>query len=553
MADTPPNPKPVAKAAPPKAKAPAPAGKPDAAAAAQAKSGAAGAPPPDGKRRPVGVREELQELKEVGAFNLWLRERLRETPGWMASLVIHAVILILLALITIVEPAKELINDLLSVNDKLENVDDIEELDENIEITEEIEIDNEISEVVETDNIKEEVEISDVNDAPAALVAVELSEVGLEHAPKSDLMNTIGSTTGKGFDGRGEASRKALVAQGGGSEASEAAVGHALKWIEAHQMIDGGWNFNHGINNKHVGPVNGPGGEKSTAGATAMALLPFFGAGQTHKEGKHKETIKKGLYYLTRQMKLTPNGGDLRAGGNLYSHGLAAICLCEAYALTQDKGLAVPAQQSLNFIAYSQDKTGGGWRYTPGQPGDTSVVGWQLMALKSGHLAYLDVNPKVIAGAINFLNLAQADSGAAYGYTGPGKGPATTAVGLLCRMYLGWKPDNPALAAGVQYLSRTGPSKNNMYFNYYATQVLHHWGKEEWTKWNNVMRDQLVNTQIKDGSYAAEKGSWTCAMGGHIGERGGRLYETSLSCMTLEVYYRHLPLYRQNAAKGDDF
>ena len=62
------------------------------------------------------------------------------------------------------------------------------------------------------------------------------------------------------------------------------------------------------------------------------------------------------------------------------------------------------------------------------------------------------------------------------------------------------------------------------------------------------MRDQLVNSQVKDGSYAAEKGSWPTAQ-----KSGGRLYETSMSCMTLEVYYRHMPLYRQNAAKGEDF
>ncbi len=232
--------------------------------------------------------------------------------------------------------------------------------------------------------------------------------------------------------------------------------------------------------------------------------------------------------------------------------GLAAITLCEAYALTQDKALAGPAQQSINFIVYAQDKTGGGWRYSPGQPGDTSAVGWQIMALKSGHLAYLDVPPKTIAGAINFLNLAQSNSGANYGYTGPGAGPATTAVGLLCRMYLGWKQDNPALQAGVQFLSKAGPSKNNMYFNYYATQVIHHWGGDTWKKWNEVMREQLVSTQVQNGTYTAEKGSWWTPGQSH-GEPGGRLYETSMSTMTLEVYYRHMPLYRQNAAQGDEF
>jgi hypothetical protein len=79
-----------------------------------------------------------------------------------------------------------------------------------------------------------------------------------------------------------------------------------------------------------------------------------------------------------------------------------------------------------------------------------------------------------------------------------------------------------------------------MYYNYYATQVLHHWGGEEWKKWNAVMRDHLIDTQETDGHA---RGSWlpTSSLGG---SHGGRLYQTTLSIMTLEVYYRHLPLYR---------
>ena len=35
--------------------------------------------------------------------------------------------------------------------------------------------------------------------------------------------------------------------------------------------------------------------------------------------------------------------------------------------------------------------TTGGWRYSPGQAGDTSVFGWQIFALRSGHLAGLSI------------------------------------------------------------------------------------------------------------------------------------------------------------------
>jgi hypothetical protein len=39
--------------------------------------------------------------------------------------------------------------------------------------------------------------------------------------------------------------------------------------------------------------------------------------------------------------------------------------------------------------------------------------------------------------------------------------------------------------------------------------------------------------------------------GTHHIEAGGRLYCTSLATMILEVYYRHLPLYKDDATEDD--
>jgi hypothetical protein len=249
--------------------------------------------------------------------------------------------------------------------------------------------------------------------------------------------------------------------------------------------------------------------------------------------------------------------GDLTQGSTTdrgYSHPLAAIALCEAYAMTQDPKLREPAQLALNYIAWSQDPVGGGWRYVPRAPGDTSVLGWQLMALKSGHMGYLQVDPKTIQGATRFLDSVQGRGGATYGYTGPGMGQGTTAVGLLCRMYLGWKQDHPALREGVLYLNSRGPSDINMYYNYYATQVMRHYAGDPdsadhamWVRWNTKLRDWLVATQEKNGH---PKGSWF--QPADEGSRfGGRLYCTSLATMILEVYYRHMPLYSKQAATDD--
>ena len=364
-------------------------------------------------------------------------------------------------------------------------------------------------------------------------------------ATKGAMMPTdSGAITGTGgFDARRNADNVAMIS--GGTRASQNAVRQGLEWIARHQLPNGSWNYNHRL----VGNCNcgNPGAlMKCTNGATAMGILPFLGCGMTHREGMYQKQVGNGLKFLVGSMKKDPKcpgGGSFhQAEGTMYAHGLATICLTEAYIMTKEKSLRIPAQAALNYVMYAQDPVGGGWRYTPKQPGDTSVTGWQLSALKSGYMGYLQINQQVPAKAMDFLNSVQTESGAKYGYTTPGGAPACTAIGLLCRMYCGCEHDNKALRKGVEFLDKCGPSAD-MYYNYYATQVMCHYGGDMWLHWNEKMREQLVKKQVKGGGH--DKGSWTPG-GGHAAQ-GGRLYETSLSIMTLEVYYRHQPIYKQQA------
>jgi len=90
--------------------------------------------------------------------------------------------------------------------------------------------------------------------------------------------------------------------------------------------------------------------------------------------------------------------------------------------------------------------------------------------------------------------------------------------------------------------------KNDIYYNYYAAQVLRQHGGPEWEKFNTELRDWLVAEQSDDGPT---KGSWAFANSGHGTQQGGRLYMTAMSTMILEVYYRHMPLYSDNAAEDE--
>jgi len=361
--------------------------------------------------------------------------------------------------------------------------------------------------------------------------------------PRDLLVVTGSRVRGGGYEGRDPDSRARMVQIRGGTPASEDAVARGLAWLAAHQRPDGSWRFDH-RDGACGGLCGNPGTVASTTASTGLALLPFLGAGETIEGSQYCEVVERGLYYLTSRIIMGGHGGDLQEG-TMYAQGIATIALCEAYAMTEDESLRTPAQAAIDFICHAQHEQGG-WRYYPGQPGDTTVFGWQIMALKSARLAGLRVPEEVFARAETFLDSVQQQEGAYYGYMKPDRQPTPTAVGLLSRMYFGWDQDDPRLAVGVEYLQKLGPSRSDVYFNYYAHQVMHHYEVAGWDAWNREMRDRLIATQARRGH---EHGSWY--FNNEHAESGGRLYTTAMCIMILEVYYRHMPLYGEAAVKDD--
>ena len=349
------------------------------------------------------------------------------------------------------------------------------------------------------------------------------------------------------LEGRDPRIRTDVVEEEGGSIYTEAAVAAGLRWLARHQSGDGRWSLDRFSSAGDCdGQCDGEGTESDTA-ATALALLPFLGAGQSQKQGLHQDAVDRGLKWLVSRQRR--DGSLMGSGdGRMYAHGLATIVLCEALSMSGDDSLRPAAQRAINFIVRAQHEEGG-WRYHPGDEGDTSVVGWQLMALQSGKIAYLDVPKSTFERAGRYLDMVRGGRhGGLFAYQ-PGRGPspAMTAEGLLCRQYLGWQKENLGLREGINRLLKEALPREdqpNIYYWYYATQVMHHVGGEPWKTWNAAVRDALLAMQDQEGHRA---GSWS-PRGGAIGDidsrQGGRIYMTSLALCTLEVYYRYLPLYR---------
>jgi hypothetical protein len=351
------------------------------------------------------------------------------------------------------------------------------------------------------------------------------------------------------FSGRQGMTRAKLVQREGGTARSEKSVEDGIDWIVRHQRADGSWSLNyHEQCQGNACPFH-PVMESDTA-ATGLALLPLLGAGYTHTvKNRHQDTVRRGINWLVQNQQ---GDGNLFTGppgmAFLYSHAIGTMALCEAYGLSQDPRLKQPAQKAIKFIINSQDPSTGGWRYFPGQAGDTSVFGWQIFALRSGRGAGITIPGGVLKGCKRYLDLAAADEHrTTYSYQ-PGRGasPVMTAEALLSRQLLGWERKYPPLVKGSSMIAEHLETSDvrNIYYWYYATQLLHNMKNKDWETWNQKVREGLIGMQIKDGTCA--NGSWDpdFPAADLWGQRAGRLFTTSLSILTLEVYYRYLPLYR---------
>ena len=344
--------------------------------------------------------------------------------------------------------------------------------------------------------------------------------------------------------------RSAAAAARGGSVETERAVQAALAWLAAAQSADGRWNAaRHGGGEERSVPGHHRHGvgAKSDHGVTGLSLLAFLGAGNTHQEGPYSEAVARGIRFLVDRQRADGSlAGDAEFFAALYCHGMAAIALAECCAMTGDAALRPPLEKAVQYTLSMQSPSTGGWRYAAGDKGDTSQLGWQVMLLTSGRQAGLTGMESAEARARTFLQSVSSGRAGGLAAYRPGERPsvAMTAEALACRLFLGMPADHPCVGEAVELLARSLPETRspNAYAWYYATLASFHAGGPQWEAWNRQLQAALLPLQRRESSGL--DGSWDPdpVWGGH----GGRVYSTAMAAMTLEVYYRYLPMHRQN-------
>ncbi len=339
---------------------------------------------------------------------------------------------------------------------------------------------------------------------------------------------------------------------------SEEALELGLDWLAKNQGPEGNWGCN-------------------DLGLVSMGALAYMSAGHAPGRGKYGKELEKALEFVVKNAK--PSGLLNIADGqrDMYNHGLATFVLGQAHGMStsQDRRLNRVLDGALKLISNTQCEDGG-WDYRAHRQAnghDLSLAVMQAKALRSAVDSGLEVPPEVIDLAIKSVrehyspqgnrNLPEAElmklpGQFTYGKGGGGGTIAMAAAGVVCLQEFGqyddWRigKNMDVIGAAIRELPKARERNGNMPFDaytlYYVGQALYQVGGEHWEEHYPLLRDFLVNSQIRDSKVPNLHGSWRdngVRGGGRVGGREGELYATSVGVFILAVPNRYLPILQE--------
>lgn len=328
--------------------------------------------------------------------------------------------------------------------------------------------------------------------------------------------------------------------ENGGTPACEEAVTKGLRWLKANQKPDGSW------------------GGRAPA-MTGLALLCYFGHCETPVSEEFGDSCMKGIVYLVN-LGMKNNGrmaSNFTENGWCYEHAIATYALGEALTFCKELKVDVPnlaqvTEMAGQFIIDNQNQNGG-WAYlyaTKGGHTDTSVSGWQIQALKA--CSHTNIKYKgmtsCISKALKYMNDCQNEEGG-FGYSDPKSNHAEgyyslTGVGMLCNQMWG-RGNQSEVRKGAKYILENTKFEYNtefcdLYGHYYESQAMMQRGGDDWKKYNEIFRDQLLSNQDADGSWKEPGGKAQKLRAAGAMFKTDKTYRTTLCILMLEVYYRFL-------------
>lgn len=333
----------------------------------------------------------------------------------------------------------------------------------------------------------------------------------------------------------------------------ERAVSLALDWLVAHQSEDGSWDcdgFSENCGKLGSTTCDGPGGGVHDVGVTGLAVLALGHA--RGDDERYASAARKGLKWLVSEQ--TPDGdfGKVESNDWIYDHAIGTLAMTEV-GTDLGEEFKASAQKAI-FRVFAARNPYGAWRYQLIGDNDVSVTGWMILALSAAKSQGLEGDYKAaFEGALSFINEVSDPGSGLVGYSTFGelssrtpanehfpreKGEAMTAVGLSCRFLLGEEPKGvPIMKKHAELLKAKPPLwdeegyGSDFYYWHHATLAMRRMGEPYWRNWSRLLTSALVETQ-RDGKED-ERGSWDPIDAWSYA--GGRIYATTLNCMSLQV------------------
>ena len=220
--------------------------------------------------------------------------------------------------------------------------------------------------------------------APAALPSAQVApQISFPGEPPALSFNSLPAPQ-SAFRMRDPEVHKPILKELGGTKESEKAVDRALVWLASVQEPEGRWGYI--TTNRHR---RAAAAHPHDMACTGLATLAFLAQGHSPgKVGPYQDNVTRALDFLvSKQLDDGDLRGAMRGGGadmgNMYDQGIATFALAEAAIMSHDPKYTQAALAGAKFIVEAQNETTGGWRYIPREQGDSSVFGWQIMALHS--------------------------------------------------------------------------------------------------------------------------------------------------------------------------
>ncbi|MBE7465147.1 MAG: terpene cyclase/mutase family protein [Planctomycetes bacterium] len=315
----------------------------------------------------------------------------------------------------------------------------------------------------------------------------------------------------------------------------QASIDMGLRYLASQQRPDGSYL---GSSGDLTGPV-------------AAATLAYMAVGNLSNEGPYAHQVSRGVTYLLNSAQ--PDGIILKnrkGHGTMYNHGLATLCLAEAWGMTRDPRIIDKLEKAIELQVRAQGPRGS-WTYEPEpRDGDMSITIMQVLALRAAYDAGVAVPKETIDRAVRYINSCQCKPDAqglvGYGYSGA-SGPkfSTTAAAVMSLQVCGdYRPKS--LKPGLDYLmSGRQAGRDNEWFlygHYYAVQAMfqasrHPGFQKYWDFWYPSITKTLMSQQVKTG---ANRGEFKVQ---HARVPG--VMQTAWSILILAVPYNYLPIYQK--------